>query len=67
MQKKLNYALQPMSKQEFIHVVNGMDSLSLQNISSWITAINKKGYEPIDDVMKRNVKIVTRRFRKGDE
>ncbi|HNP48650.1 MAG TPA: MBL fold metallo-hydrolase [Bacteroidia bacterium] len=55
MQKKLNYALQPMSKQEFIHVVT--DGLTEPPKYFFVdAAINKKGYEPIDDVMKRNVK-----------
>lgn len=55
MQKKLNYALQPMSKQDFIHVVT--DGLTEPPKYFFVdAAINKKGYEPIDDVMKRNVK-----------
>ena len=54
MQKKLNYAMQPMSKQEFIHVVT--DGLTEPPKYFFVdAAINKKGYEPIDDVLKRNV------------
>ncbi|HRH64950.1 MAG TPA: MBL fold metallo-hydrolase [Bacteroidia bacterium] len=54
MQKKLNYAMQPMSKEEFIHVVT--DGLTEPPKYFFVdAAINKKGYEPIDEVMKRNV------------
>jgi len=54
MQKKLNYAMQPMSKEEFVHVVT--DGLTEPPKYFFVdAAINKKGYEPIDDVMHRNV------------
>lgn len=53
-QKKSNYALQPMTKAEFIAVVT--DGLTDPPKYFFVDAsINKKGYESIDSVMGKNV------------
>lgn len=57
-QKKLNYAMLPMSKEEFVTVVT--DGLTEPPKYFFMdAAINKKGYEPIDVVLKRNVHPLT--------
>ncbi|HBH24217.1 MAG TPA: MBL fold metallo-hydrolase [Cytophagales bacterium] len=53
-QRKLNYALQDMSKEQFVDVVtdglNAPPAYFPENAK-----INKQGYENIDDVMQRNL------------
>lgn len=52
-QKKTNYALQPMSREDFIiKVTDGLSAPPAYFFKD--AAINKKGYEAIDDVMHRN-------------
>ncbi|MBL7889216.1 MAG: MBL fold metallo-hydrolase [Bacteroidia bacterium] len=52
-QKKMNYAMQPMTKQEFIAAV--LDGLSAPPKYFFVDAVlNKKGYESIDEVMSKN-------------
>ena len=52
-QKKMNYALQPMRKQEFIKMVT--DGLTAPpHYFSLDASLNKQGYTNIDDVLKRN-------------
>jgi len=52
-QKKMNYALQPMSKQEFITAV--IDGLSEPPKYFFVDAmLNKTGYENIDEVISKN-------------
>ncbi len=54
-QKKTNYALQPMSKQEFISVVT--DGLAEPPTYFAMDALlNKKGYENIEAVLNKNTK-----------
>ena len=57
-QKKNNYALQPMSEDEFVvKVLEGLlppPSYFPQNVM-----INIQGYEPLDDVMKKGTKALT--------
>ncbi|MGK7395507.1 MAG: MBL fold metallo-hydrolase [Candidatus Cyclobacteriaceae bacterium M3_2C_046] len=53
-QKRFNYALQPMSKEQFVEVVT--EGLSEPPAYFPENArINKAGYENIDEVMKRNL------------
>jgi len=54
MQKKLNYALQPMSKDEFVKSITTGLSAPPQYFPL-NAAINKKGYESLDMVMNKNV------------
>jgi glyoxylase-like metal-dependent hydrolase (beta-lactamase superfamily II)/rhodanese-related sulfurtransferase len=57
-QKKMNYALQPMTKQEFVKAVT--DGLS--DAPGYFTldaTLNKKGYANIDDVLKKNTKALS--------
>lgn len=57
-QKKLNYALQEMTRENFIKVVT--DGLSAPPQYFFKDAmINKNGYDNIEDVMKRNMKALT--------
>ncbi|MDQ3192719.1 MAG: MBL fold metallo-hydrolase [Bacteroidota bacterium] len=57
-QKKFNYALQPMSKENFIKVVTeGLSAPPKYFFHD--AAINKKGYESIDEVMKKNSKAIS--------
>jgi len=52
-QKQFNYALQPMTRDEFIHVVTA----GLEEPPKYFfmdAAINKNGYQDIDSVMKHN-------------
>ena len=57
-QKKLNYALQPMSKQEFIKAVT--DGLSVApNYFKLDATLNKEGYSNIDEVLKKNTKALS--------
>ncbi|MBA3901801.1 MAG: MBL fold metallo-hydrolase [Bacteroidetes bacterium] len=52
-QKKFNYALQPMSKEDFIKAVTeGLSAPPKYFFHD--AAINKKGYENIDEVIKKN-------------
>jgi hydroxyacylglutathione hydrolase len=54
-QKKMNYALQPMSKAEFIKAVT--DGLTAApNYFAHDANLNKEGYNSIDEVLKRNTK-----------
>ncbi len=57
-QKKLNYALQPMSKEEFIKSVT--DGISAPPAYFPLNAaINKKGYLSFDEIVKRNLKALS--------
>ncbi|MFZ1824218.1 MAG: MBL fold metallo-hydrolase, partial [Chitinophagales bacterium] len=57
-QKKTNYALQPMSRENFIlKVTEGLSAPPAYFFKD--AAINKKGYDAIDDVMKRNTSLLT--------
>lgn len=57
-QKKLNYALQEMTREEFIKAVT--DGLSAPPQYFFKDAmINKNGYDSIDEVMTRNLKALT--------
>jgi hydroxyacylglutathione hydrolase len=52
-QKKMNYALQPMSKQDFVKAVT--DGLSAPPQYFFMDAmLNKQGYSNIDEVMQKN-------------
>jgi hydroxyacylglutathione hydrolase len=54
-QKKMNYAMQPMSKQEFIKAVT--DGLTdAPNYFTLDATLNKEGYSNIEDVLKKNTK-----------
>ncbi|HET8962561.1 MAG TPA: MBL fold metallo-hydrolase, partial [Chitinophagales bacterium] len=57
-QKKTNYALQPMSREDFIiKVTDGLSAPPAYFFKD--AAINKKGYEAIDDVMQRNTSLLS--------
>lgn len=57
-QKKLNYALQPMTKAQFVDAVT--TGLTEPPKYFFVDAgINKAGYEPIDAVLKRNTKEIS--------
>lgn len=57
-QKKLNYALQPMNKQEFIKAVT--DGLTdAPNYFALDANLNKQGYSSIDDVLSKNTKALS--------
>lgn len=57
-QKKVNYALQPMSKEAFVKAVT--DGLTTPPKYFFMDAgINKKGYTPIDQVMRHNAKALS--------
>ena len=57
-QKKVNYALQPMSKEAFVKAVT--DGLTAPPKYFFMDAgINKKGYTPIDEVMNHNAKALS--------
>jgi glyoxylase-like metal-dependent hydrolase (beta-lactamase superfamily II)/rhodanese-related sulfurtransferase len=57
-QKKLNYALQPMSEQQFVEAL--VDGLTAPPKYFFVDAgINKKGYAPIDTVMQQNTRPLT--------
>jgi len=57
-QKKLNYALQPMNKLDFIRAVT--DGLSsAPGYFAMDARLNKEGYDSIDDVLKKNTKALT--------
>ena len=52
-QKKMNYALQPMTKEEFVKAVT--DGLSAPPKYFFMDAmLNKQGYENIDEVLNKN-------------
>lgn len=54
-QKKLNYALQPMSEEDFVFAVTkGLETPPKYFFMD--AAINKKGYAPIDEVMTKNTR-----------
>ena len=58
LQKQLNYALQDMSKEEFVRIV--LDGLAKPPAYFFIDAsINKKGYERIEDVISRNTQAIS--------
>jgi hydroxyacylglutathione hydrolase len=55
MQKKLNYAMQPMSKAEFVLAVT--DGLTdAPNYFALDALLNKQGYSNIDEVLNKNTK-----------
>lgn len=57
-QKQMNYALQNMSKQEFIKAVT--EGLSVApNYFAWDAKLNKEGYASIDDVLQKNTKALS--------
>jgi glyoxylase-like metal-dependent hydrolase (beta-lactamase superfamily II)/rhodanese-related sulfurtransferase len=57
-QKKMNYALQPMSKAEFIKAVTeGLTAAP--NYFAHDATLNKEGYNSIDEVLKRNTKALS--------
>lgn len=57
-QKKLNYALQEMSKEEFVKKVTEGISAPPQYFPL-NAAINKKGYLSFDEIVKRNLKAIS--------
>jgi hydroxyacylglutathione hydrolase len=58
MQKKMNYAMQPMSKNEFvIAVTNGL--ADAPNYFALDATLNKQGYSNIDDVLNKNTKALS--------
>lgn len=58
MQKELNYALQPMNKQEFIKAVT--DGLTTApNYFALDATLNKQGYSSIDEVLNKNTKALS--------
>ena len=57
-QKKMNYALQPMTKPEFVKAVT--DGLSAPPSYFFMDAmLNKQGYENIDEVLSKNTKALS--------
>lgn len=52
-EKLTNYALQPMSREEFMHVILA-DQIPAPKYFVKNAIINRSGYENIDEVMKRN-------------
>lgn len=57
-QKKMNYALQPMSKELFVKAVT--EGLSAApNYFAWDAKLNKQGYSDIDEVLDRNTKALS--------
>ena len=57
-QKKLNYALQPMSKPEFVKAVtNGL--AEAPQYFALDAKLNKQGYTSIDEVLKNNTKALS--------
>lgn len=57
-QKQMNYAMQDMSKQEFIKAVTEGLSAAPQYFA-WDAKLNKEGYSSIDDVLKNNTKALS--------
>jgi hydroxyacylglutathione hydrolase len=58
MQKKMNYAMQPMSKTEFIAAVT--DGLTdAPNYFALDASLNKQGYSSIDEVLNKNTKALS--------
>lgn len=58
MQKKMNYAMQPMSKPEFVKAVT--DGLTdAPNYFTLDATLNKQGYSDIDQVLIRNTKALS--------
>ena len=58
MQKKLNYALQPMAKEEFVKAVT--DGLSAPPKYFFMDAmLNKQGYQNIEEVLNKNTKALS--------
>lgn len=58
-QKKYNYALQKMSREEFIHAVTSDQPLPPKYFFS-DAVINKSGYAPIDEILKKEIKPLSR-------
>lgn len=57
-QKQMNYAMQNMSKQEFIKAVT--EGLSAApHYFAWDAKLNKEGYASIDDVLQKNTKALS--------
>lgn len=57
-QKQMNYAMQNMSKQEFIKAVT--EGLSAApHYFAWDAKLNKDGYDSIDDVLQKNTKALS--------
>ncbi len=57
-QKQMNYAMQAMSKAEFVKAVT--EGLSVApNYFAWDAKMNKEGYASIDDVLKKNTKALS--------
>lgn len=57
-QKQMNYAMQTMSKAEFIKAVT--EGLSAApNYFAWDAKLNKEGYASIDDVLQKNTKALS--------
>ena len=57
-QKKMNYALQPMSKQEFVKAVT-YGLTAAPNYFTLDATLNKEGYASIDEVLQRNTKALS--------
>src|SRR5690606_30512100 len=59
-QKALNYALQPMSREDFIHAVT--DGLTPPPAYFFMDAtINKTGYTPLDNILTRSLNMLDAR------
>lgn len=57
-QKQMNYAMQTMSKAEFVKAVT--EGLSAApNYFAWDAKLNKEGYASIDDVLQKNTKALS--------
>ncbi len=57
-QKQMNYAMQTMSKAEFVKAVT--EGLSAApNYFAWDAKLNKEGYANIDEVLKKNTKALS--------
>lgn len=57
-QKKFNYALQKMSREEFVHAVTSDQPLPPKYFFS-DAVINKTGYESINDILKKEIRKVS--------
>ena len=58
LQKQLNYALQPMTREQFIEAVTEGQTVPPRYFFQ-DAGINKRGYDPIDAVLTRNLKPLT--------
>lgn len=57
-QKQMNYAMQTMSKAEFVKAVTeGLTAAP--NYFAWDAKLNKEGYASIDEVLKKNTKALS--------